>query len=142
MYAEPIFSAEGGFPKELSERVAQKSRDQGFYRSRMPTFTEEEKAFVRGTYDFFGVNHYTSFLVSANEYKSQNVVPSLMDDIDVGTYVPDEWPKSASGWLTVIHKLSNIQLTVMALGWMVQVVRSPEALLIILRTNLGSGIKS
>lgn len=104
MYAEPIFSEAGGFPKELSERVAEKSKQQGYSASRMPEFTEEEKALVKGTFDFFGVNHYTSFLVTANdEYKKgNNAVPSLLDDIDVGEHVPEEWPKSASVWLTVI----------------------------------------
>ncbi|KAJ2941573.1 hypothetical protein O0L34_g14626 [Tuta absoluta] len=100
MYAEPIFSKDGGFPKELSERVAQKSKEQGFSRSRMPEFTDEEKDLVRGAFDFFGVNHYTSNLISATEQKSSNnVVPGLMDDIDVGSYALSEWPQAASSWL-------------------------------------------
>ncbi|XP_026313554.1 lactase-phlorizin hydrolase-like [Hyposmocoma kahamanoa] len=101
MYAEPIYSKDGGFPKELVERVAQKSKEQGFSASRLPEFTKEEKTFIRGTYDFFGVNHYTALLVSANDYKSKHRVPSLLDDLDSGVYVPDEWLKSASSWLTM-----------------------------------------
>lgn len=101
MYAEPIYSKDGGFPKELVERVAQKSKEQGFSASRLPEFTKEEKTFIRGTYDFFGVNHYTAMLVSANDHKSKHRVPSLLDDLDNGVYVPDEWLKSASSWLTV-----------------------------------------
>ncbi|XP_053601049.1 myrosinase 1-like [Plodia interpunctella] len=99
-YAEPIFSAQGGFPKEFAERVAQKSAEQGYPWSRMPDFTEEEKQYVRGASDFFGVNHYTAYLISATEHISQYVVPSLMDDAGVGSYVPEEWPQSASSWLT------------------------------------------
>ncbi|XP_037296139.1 myrosinase 1 [Manduca sexta] len=101
LYAEPIFSAEGGFPKELAARVAEKSAEQGFPWSRMPEFTDEEKKFVRGTSDFFGVNHYTAFLVSATKHIQQHAVPSLLDDIGVGSYVPPEWMKSASSWLTL-----------------------------------------
>lgn len=99
LYAHPIFSAEGGFPKELAERIAEKSAEQGYARSRLPEFTEEEKAFVRGSSDFFGVNHYTARLVSAE--KSVNPVPSLQDDMDNTPYLDEDWPKSASGWLAV-----------------------------------------
>lgn len=82
-------------------RVAQKSKEQGYSTSRLPEFTEDEKTFIKGSSDFFGVNHYTSFLVSANNYKDDYRVPSLLDDLDTGMYVPDEWLKSASPWLTV-----------------------------------------
>ncbi|CAG4967222.1 unnamed protein product [Parnassius apollo] len=99
LYAEPIFSKDGGFPKELSEIVAQKSIEQGYPRSRMPEFTDEEKAFVKGAADFFGVNHYTTVLISATENLNEHVVPSLSDDVGTGNYVPDDWPKSASSWL-------------------------------------------
>ncbi|XP_022128840.2 myrosinase 1 [Pieris rapae] len=100
IYAEPIFSEQGGFPKELSEIVERKSKEQGYPRSRMPEFTDEERDFVRGSFDFFGVNHYTAFLVTANEeYKEWYPTPSLLSDADVGGYVPPEWPQSASRWL-------------------------------------------
>ncbi|XP_068625605.1 myrosinase 1-like [Battus philenor] len=98
IYAEPIFSKEGGFPKELSEKVAQKSLEQGYPRSRMPEFTDEEKAFVRGSADFFGVNHYTAFLIAAAK-DTEFIVPSVRDDIGGDSFVPDDWPSSASSWL-------------------------------------------
>lgn len=102
MYAEPIFSKDGGFPKKLVERVAQKSKEQGFPASRLPEFTEEEKIFVKGASDFFGINHYTSFLVSGKKYNGNYPIPSLPDDLEIGnSIIPDEWPKSASIWLTV-----------------------------------------
>nr|XP_034837239.1 myrosinase 1-like [Maniola hyperantus] len=101
LYAEPIFSEQGGFPKELSEIVAKKSAEQGYPTSRLPELTDEEKNLVRGTADFFGVNHYTAFLVSATEYKMDYPIPSLYADVDVGSYVPPEWPKAESPWLTL-----------------------------------------
>lgn len=101
IYADPIFTAEGGWPKELSEKIAVNCAQQGFSRSRLPEFTEEEKAFVRGTYDFFGVNHYTTLMVSATEQKQIYASPSMMDDTDVGYFYPEEYPASASPWLKV-----------------------------------------
>lgn len=105
IYAHPIFSSEGGFPKEFSERVAERSAQQGYTRSRLPAFTEEERAFVRGASDFFGVNHYTARMVSATEYKTLFPVPSLLDDMDVGHYAPDDWITAASSWLVVSNTL-------------------------------------
>ncbi|CAH0721269.1 unnamed protein product, partial [Brenthis ino] len=99
LYAEPIFSKHGGFPKEFSKIVAQKSFEQGYPRSRMPEFTDKERKFVRGAYDFFGVNHYTSGLISAKSHKEDHPIPSLYADADVGKYIPPEWPQSASNWL-------------------------------------------
>lgn len=101
IYAEPIFSKDGGFPKEFEERVIAKSIQQGYQWSRLPTFTEEEKAFVRGTFDYFGINHYTAILVSATEHLVDHIAPSVQDDAGVGTFVPKEWPQSASSWLRV-----------------------------------------
>lgn len=90
----------------MSEIVAKKSEEQGYPRSRLPAFTDEERDFVRGAADFFGVNHYTANMVSANEYKTSNPIPSLFSDIDVGSYVPPEWPQAASKWLRVIFFLN------------------------------------
>ncbi|CAK1540955.1 unnamed protein product [Leptosia nina] len=100
LYAEPIFSEDGGFPKEFSEIVARKSKEQGYPRSRMPEFTQDERELAKGSADFFGVNHYTAFLTSANKYKQSYSGPSLYADMDSGSYVPPEWPKAASSWLT------------------------------------------
>lgn len=109
LYTEPIFGAEGGFPKDLVAKIAEKSAAQGFPRSRLPEFTDEEREFVRGTSDFFGVNHYVSYYVSATENLLNNDVPSLLDDINVGTYFPEEWPSSAFGVLpvSILDKTSN-----------------------------------
>ncbi|KPI93700.1 Myrosinase 1 [Papilio xuthus] len=99
IYSEPIFSENGGFPKELTDVVNQKSKEQGFSRSRMPEFTKEEIEFMRGAYDFFGINHYTGVLVSGTEYLQEHPVPSMHDDINVGTFAPSDWPAAASSWL-------------------------------------------
>lgn len=73
----------------------------GYKTSRLSEFTDEERKFVRGSSDFFGLNHYTARLVSASEHKILYPVPSLLDDIDVGIYRPPEWLASGSSWLFV-----------------------------------------
>ncbi|XP_026725123.1 myrosinase 1-like [Trichoplusia ni] len=110
IYTDPIYSKEGGFPKELVERVAAKSAAQGYSRSRLPDFSEEEKAFILGTSDFFGVNHYSGSYVSQTLYTSQHAIPSALDDIEMGTYAPDEWLQSASSWFQLMPNSVHIFL--------------------------------
>ncbi|CAB3258489.1 unnamed protein product [Arctia plantaginis] len=104
LYSDPIFSEEGGYPTDIAKRISEKSAQQGFSKSRLPEFTEEEKAWVRGTSDFYGVNHYTAKLISATEHKELNDVPSYEDDLDIGTFVPEDWQKSGADWLMMAPK--------------------------------------
>nr|XP_034826356.1 myrosinase 1-like [Maniola hyperantus] len=40
---------------------------EGYKESRLPSFTKDEVAFVKGTADFYGMNHYTTFFVRASK---------------------------------------------------------------------------
>lgn len=114
LYAEPIFG-EGGFPKELAKIVAEKSAAGGYSHSRMPEYSEEEKAFARGAADFFGVNHYTAYLISASDSLHEVVEnPTLYSDAAVETYIPEEWPQSVSSWLymapnSILNALTHLK---------------------------------
>jgi beta-glucosidase len=50
-FADPVYF--GDYPKVMKERVG----------DRLPVFTEEEKKLIKGSSDFFGLNHYTSSYV-------------------------------------------------------------------------------
>ncbi|XP_045513943.1 lactase-phlorizin hydrolase-like isoform X2 [Pieris brassicae] len=63
IYTYPVFSKNGGWPEEIEEIIATNSKNEGFSFSRLPPFTTEEINFVKGTYDFFGLNYYTSRVV-------------------------------------------------------------------------------
>ncbi|CAG9119619.1 unnamed protein product [Plutella xylostella] len=107
IFSEPIFGLEGGFPKELAERIAEKSAQQGFPRSRLPEFTDEEREYIRGTSDFFGINHYFNARVSATTYPVNPAVPSLNDDVGVDLIFESKRAESTSG---PVVKLSNVML--------------------------------
>ncbi|KAL0895053.1 hypothetical protein ABMA27_013519 [Loxostege sticticalis] len=95
IYAHPIFSKSGDWPLQLKEIIARKSAEQGFKRSRLPDFTPEEVEYLRGTSDLFGLNHYSTYYVSANETMVKNYeVPSRADDAGVHTYDLDAWKLS------------------------------------------------
>lgn len=62
-FAHPIFK-NGDYPEAMKSQIRAKSELQGFSESRLPSFTDEEKNFIKGTADVFCVNHYTTKKVS------------------------------------------------------------------------------
>ena len=51
-FTDPLYR--GDYPAVMRERLG----------DRLPTFTEEEKALIRGSSDFFGLNHYNTMYAS------------------------------------------------------------------------------
>ncbi|XP_061378114.1 myrosinase 1-like [Danaus plexippus] len=100
IYANPIFSESGDFPAVMKRRIAAKSKEQGFPRSRLPQFTPEEVDLIKGSFDFFGLNHYTAYRVYRNEsvYGHYNS-PSTYDDLEAISYQDSSWDSAASKWL-------------------------------------------
>ncbi|KAJ8710354.1 hypothetical protein PYW07_009720 [Mythimna separata] len=93
-YTHAIFSKEGGWPTVVEETVAKVSKEQGYEESRLPAFTQEEIELIRGTYDYFALNHYTSRLVRKPR-ASEDVVRSLftyVGDLDAVLEMDPDWP--------------------------------------------------
>ncbi|XP_072030792.1 lactase/phlorizin hydrolase-like [Amphiura filiformis] len=95
-FAHPIMKT-GDYPDAMKWKVGNKSIAQGLNESRLPSFTEEEKAMIKGTGDFFGLNAYTTTVVK--DKPNSNSEPHYEEDQDVERYQPDEWPTSGSEWL-------------------------------------------
>ncbi|XP_061162617.1 lactase/phlorizin hydrolase-like, partial [Saccostrea echinata] len=87
----------GDYPGVMKDQVDRKSRAQGYSRSRLPEFSAKEKAFIKGTYDFLGMNFYTSNLVSSISDKTQ----SYSGDQDLNATKDPSWLGSGSSWLKV-----------------------------------------
>lgn len=66
-FMHPIFGTDGNYPKIMMNRIDELSRKQGFTKSRLPKFTDEEVKMIHNTSDFFGINSYTSVLVTTND---------------------------------------------------------------------------
>lgn len=90
----------GDFPEIVKERIANRSKLEGFKSSRLPQLTSEEINYIRGTVDFLGVNHYTSNIVSLTE-EAATSNPSFFYDRGYNTYQNETWLGSASAWLKV-----------------------------------------
>ncbi|TVU19029.1 hypothetical protein EJB05_35154, partial [Eragrostis curvula] len=63
--------------------------------SRLPSFSKEQSAMVRGSADFIGVNHYTSAFVSDGSNSSRNGLRDLYADTSVlYRFSRDDTPKN------------------------------------------------
>ncbi|XP_013165273.1 PREDICTED: myrosinase 1-like, partial [Papilio xuthus] len=97
VYLDPIWSKNGDFSPMVKKIIEKKSKQQGFYRSRLPTLSPEEIKLLKGSADFLGVNHYTTFLIKPSTKNIHS--PSYADDIGVDLVYGEQWEKSASQWL-------------------------------------------
>ncbi|XP_049838026.1 myrosinase 1-like [Schistocerca gregaria] len=98
MFANPIF-VDGDYPSVVRERVDNNSRAEGRPRSRLPSFTDEEKRMINGSSDFFGLNSYTTSLVKSAVVGGS---PSLERDSGVQRIINFAWPGSSLIWLRVV----------------------------------------
>ncbi len=98
-FADPIFG-DGDYPKLLKEIVANNSHLQQLSSSRLPEFTEHDKRMIAGTFDFFGLNHYTTNLISHKGTVNQHFASFFLEFNAEMTQDKDLWPKPAgSPWL-------------------------------------------
>ncbi|XP_070577056.1 lactase/phlorizin hydrolase-like [Ptychodera flava] len=95
-YAHPIF-INGDYPDVMKWQVGNKSLAQNLTQSRLPEFTEEEKNYIKGTADYFGLNQYTTSICT--HHVNEGSDPNYEADQDVVRYQKDWWPTSGSSWL-------------------------------------------
>jgi len=98
-FANPIL-VNGDYPEVMKNYVAAKSAMEGLSVSRLPAFTTEEKLWIKGTFDYLGINHYSSVLVSHKAHGTE--WPGWDFDRDVEEQYDPTWPTSGSEWLRVV----------------------------------------
>lgn len=98
-FGHPIYSKEGGYPKEMVERVGTNSALEGLRLSRLPVMSPETIARIKGTADILGINHYTTHLITAGVDDTAQE-PSWLKDIGAKVTL-DIGESSASEWLRV-----------------------------------------
>nr|WIM01408.1 myrosinase 1-like protein [Limnephilus flavicornis] len=102
-FGHPIYSKEGDYPAVFKDRIASNSIVQGFSSSRLPVFTPDEVLYIKGTYDFLGLNHYTSLITRSNKDDRPSPSPSFSNDLGVIEYQRKEWPTApGTSWLKVV----------------------------------------
>ncbi|NXM75079.1 LPH hydrolase, partial [Serilophus lunatus] len=98
-FAHPIF-VNGDYPDILKAQIQEVNQQCSITVAQLPVFTEEEKSWVRGTADFFGLSHYTSRLVSA--VTDGNCTPGYESIGNFSLHVDPSWPQAASSWVHVV----------------------------------------
>ncbi|KAI3356501.1 hypothetical protein L3Q82_017711 [Scortum barcoo] len=95
-FAHPVFN--GDYSDMMKTIIRERSLAAGLPKSRLPEFTPEEIKKIKGTYDFFGFNHYTTVLAFPVEYGNLQHYDA---DRGAGTIADRTWPDSGSAWLKV-----------------------------------------
>ena len=82
----------------MRKLIDAKSKQEGRNESRLPEFGEFWSKKLKGSFDFLGLNHYTSRLA----FPRKSSEPSWEGDQNVGTKFDPSWPKSGSAWLRMV----------------------------------------
>ncbi|XP_006834640.1 PREDICTED: lactase-phlorizin hydrolase [Chrysochloris asiatica] len=91
-FAHPIFR-NGDYPDAMKWTVGNRSELQHLATSRLPSFTEEEKKYIRATADVFCLNTYFSRIV---QHKTPRLNPPSYEDDQEATQEEDpSWPSTA-----------------------------------------------
>lgn len=82
VFAHPVYI--GNWPEQMIQIVDERSKLEGFSTSRLPKFTDEEVALIKGTSDFYSLNTYATYLV-----EHQNNYDEMIDPNNV-TFLSDQ----------------------------------------------------
>jgi beta-galactosidase len=102
-YADPIWK--GDYPESMKKKCG----------DRLPSFTEAEKEMIKGTSDFFGLNHYATAYCSEPAGRAQTV--SMWGNVQAGGYFDDQevclkddpkWPRTDMNWGVVPWGLNRL----------------------------------
>lgn len=87
-FADPIYK--GDYPAEMKERVG----------DRLPVFTEEQKEDLKGSVDFFAINHYATNLLQGPTEKIE--AGNYFSDLNGWIMMDPKWAKGDASWLSVV----------------------------------------
>ncbi|XP_045505158.1 myrosinase 1-like [Colias croceus] len=113
-FTHPIYAKSGGWPEGLEEYIAEYSKEIGYNTSLLPPFTESEKKFIQGTYDYAAFNYYYAVKVT----KKNNNIPwnprapiSLQDGYTVDSYESPVGLRKLINWLNERFGVEDILIT-------------------------------
>ncbi|XP_018320791.1 myrosinase 1-like [Agrilus planipennis] len=101
LYANPIFTSAGDYPTMVKDTIRRRSAAEGFPYSRLPELTAQEIEYIKFTSDFFGVNHYTTYMAADRQMYSSD--PEYFLDLEVTYWQPQlDWEDTAVDWVKVV----------------------------------------
>jgi len=93
-FAEPLFTGE--YPSRMIEILG----------DRLPKFTDEEKKLLKGSLDFFAMNHYFSYLTEPA--KTTDNLKGFWNDWNLKTSYDPNWILTDTGWPIVPEGLHGL----------------------------------
>lgn len=92
-FADPIYK--GDYPEVMKDRLG----------NRLPEFSKKEKELIKGTSDFFGLNHYTTMYAAHDDGRAvaRSVYGNggISEDQDVYLSQDSEWKLTLMNWAVV-----------------------------------------
>lgn len=92
-FADPVYK--GDYPKSMRDRLG----------DRLPKFSREEQQLIKGTSDFFGLNHYTTMYASHDDGTTGagDVYGNggISEDQGVTLSLDPNWPYTTMNWAVV-----------------------------------------
>jgi beta-glucosidase/6-phospho-beta-glucosidase/beta-galactosidase len=84
----------------MVDEISRRCKHEGRAFSRLPAMNEKMKAFIRGSSDFFGINYYTSRLLSVDrKERNESDSPAWFKDAKSVISVDPKWKRAKSEWL-------------------------------------------
>lgn len=112
LFADPIFY--GDYPEEVKNRVTE----------RLPKFNESEKNFIKGSIDFFSLNHYTGNLISNNPNLENcytlscdpriqySRIPNTLPTMSSWQYIYPDGIYNMLGWIKERYNLTDMEVII------------------------------
>ncbi len=101
-FTDPVFK--GDYPKVMKDRLGEK----------LPQFSAEEKALLKGSSDFIGLNHYTTMYASDASGITQDGPiygnGGISEDQNVNLSVDKNWKRTSMNWAVVPWGCKNLLL--------------------------------
>lgn len=97
-FAHPIFHRDGNYPPIMIDTINNRSKAESRLWSRLPTLSRPRQRGDPIASDFFGLNYYTSRIVSLAN-RDDSVPPSMQKDAQFNVTVDPLWHRAKSTWL-------------------------------------------
>ncbi|XP_051172506.1 myrosinase 1-like [Leptopilina boulardi] len=97
-FSHAIFSKKGDYPPIMKKLIKETSLREGWSKSRLPVFDKKWINYIKGTSDFYGLNHYSSEMVE----RGINNGMDIWHEFNATFTLDPKWPKAKSFWLAVV----------------------------------------
>ncbi|XP_051172505.1 myrosinase 1-like [Leptopilina boulardi] len=97
-FSHPIFSKKGDYPPIMKKLIKEISLRKGWSKSTLPVFDKKWINYIKGSSDFYGLNHYSSEVVE----RKINNGSYIWAEFNASFTLDPKWKMANSLWLAVV----------------------------------------